>query len=62
MISISENEKLEYLEKLELQSTSLSKNMILQLYKDSDYYIRSRLAQVLVNYQNELSESILTFC
>lgn len=60
MISISENEKLEYLEKLELQSTSLSKNMILQLYKDSDYYIRSRLAQVLVNYQNELSETILT--
>lgn len=60
MISISENEKLEYLEKLESQSISLSGEIIMQLCKDSDYYIRYRLSQVLVNYHNELSESVLT--
>lgn len=61
MISISENEKLEYLEKLESQSISLSMEIISQLYKDPDYYIRFRLAQALVNYHNELSANILTY-
>lgn len=58
-MNISENKKLEYLEKLELQLIPLSEDVTLALCKDSDYYVRSRLAQVLVNYQNELSERIL---
>lgn len=59
MLNISENEKLEYLEKLESRSISLSEDMLMTLYEDSDECIRSELAQALSFYHNELSEKFL---
>ncbi len=59
MLDFSEDQKIEYLEKLESQSVLLSENMLLNLCDDSDDYIRSELAKVLSDYHNELSEKIL---
>ena len=61
MLNISESEKLEYLEKLESQSVSLSEDILMILYENSDECIRSELAQTLSLYHNELSEKILVY-
>ena len=61
MLNISENEKLEYLEKLESQSVSLSEDMLMSLYENPDECIRSELAQTLSFYHNELSEKFLVY-
>ena len=53
MLNISESEKLEYLEKLESQSVSLSEDILMILYENSDECIRSELAQTLSLYHNE---------
>lgn len=58
-MNISEKEKLEYLEKLKSQSISLSEDMLMILYEDSDECIRSEFAQALSFYHNELSEKFL---
>lgn len=60
-LNFSEDEKLDYLKKLESNTDLLSNDMIWALSKDKDYYIRVRLAQVLVNYHNKLSEQVLTY-
>ncbi len=61
MLNISENEKLEYLEKLGSQSVLLSEDILMILCEDSDECVRSELAQVLSLYHNELSEKILMY-
>lgn len=61
MLNISENEKLEYLEKLGSQSVLLSEDILMILCKDSDECVRSELAQALSYYHNELSEKILMY-
>lgn len=61
MLNISQNEKLEYLEKLGSQSVLLSEDILMILCEDSDECVRSELAQALSFYHNELSEKILMY-
>ena len=59
MLNISEIGKLEYLEKWNSQSVSLSEDILMFLCENSDECIRSELAQTLSLYHNKLSEEIL---
>ena len=59
MLNISEIGKLEYLEKLNSQSVSLSEDILMFLCENSDECIRSEQAQTLSLYHNKLSEEIL---
>lgn len=61
MLNISENEKLEYLEKIGSQSVLLSEDILMILCEDSDECVRSELSQALSFYHNELSEKILMY-